>query len=152
VLSLRQKLKPEFTNLAVRGIAPGSQPFVLWKDQQYAANRLRCRSDALLLLSSPKVQGSLRLDGLAKDALDVPAGQEWRTRYQAALQRFCAAFPDAFYVPERVLIFLDEDKDSKGRLLSAGFHLMTGYFRDDAPLSALMLEEQEQRELDRLWE
>src|SRR5437762_5902294 len=30
VVSLRQKLQPDFTNLAVRGIAPGSQPFVLW--------------------------------------------------------------------------------------------------------------------------
>ena len=57
-----------------------------------------------------------------------------------------------FYVPERVLIFLKADKDSKGRLLSAGFHLMTGYFRYDAPLSALLLNEAQQRELDRLWD
>jgi len=49
VTGLRQRLRPEFTNLAVRGIAPGSQPFVLWKDQQYAANRLRCRDDTLSL-------------------------------------------------------------------------------------------------------
>jgi hypothetical protein len=69
-----------------------------------------------------------------------------------ALRRFCAIFPDAFYVPERGLIFLKEDKESKGRLLSAGFHLMTGYFRDDAPLSALLLDEEQRRELDRLWD
>jgi hypothetical protein len=29
---------------------------------------------------------------------------------------------------------------------------MTGYFRDDAPLSALMLDESQQRELNRLWD
>ena len=29
---------------------------------------------------------------------------------------------------------------------------MTGYFRDDAPLYALMLDERQQRQLDRLWE
>jgi len=62
------------------------------------------------------------------------------------LDRFCRVFPDAFYVPERVLIFLKEDKDSRGRLLSAGFHLMTGYFRDDAPLSELILDEQAKHE------
>jgi hypothetical protein len=51
-----------------------------------------------------------------------------------------------------VLVFLKEDKDSKGRLLSAGFHLMTGYFRDDTPLSDLILDERAQRDLDNLWE
>ena len=49
-------------------------------------------------------------------------------------------------------MFLKEDKDSRGRLLSAGFHLMTGYFRDDAPLYDLILDNQGQRELDALWE
>jgi hypothetical protein len=113
----------EITNLIVRGIAAGSQPLVLWKDEQYAANRLRCCADA----SEP-------------------------TADEATLRRFCAIFPDTFYVPERVRVFLKEDKESKGRLLSAGFHLMTGYFRDDAPLYALMLDEFQQRELDRLWD
>jgi hypothetical protein len=150
--SLRQKLQPDFTNLSVRGIAPGSQPFVLWMDQQYAANRLRCRDDALLLQSLPKAQGESPLDSSAESALVVPVDEPGRALYEAALRRFCAIFPDAFYVPERGLIFLKEDKESQGRLLSAGFHLMTGYFRDDAPLSALMLDEPQRRELDRLWD
>src|SRR5439155_22621155 len=38
-----------------------------------------------------------------------------------------------------------------GRLLSAGFHSMTGYFRDDGPLYELILDRDGQRELDRLW-
>ena len=152
VASLRQKLKPEFANLAVRGIAPGSQPFVLWKDQQYAANRLRRRDDVLSLQDSPNVQGGPLPSAVVQRALVVPAGESGRARYEAGLRRFCAIFPDVFYVPERGLIFLEEDKESKGRLLSAGFHLMTGYFRDDAPLSALMLDEPQRRELNRLWD
>ena len=143
---------PEITNLAVRGIAPGSQPFVLWKDQQFAANRLRCREDVLSLLSLSKKQIEPPLDAVAESTLVVPADANDRARYEAGLRRFCAIFPDAFYVPERGLIFLKEDKESQGRLLSAGFHLMTGYFRDDAPLSALMLDEPQRRELDRLWD
>jgi hypothetical protein len=71
-----------------------------------------------------------------------------RTR---ALTLFCATFPDAFYIPERGCIHVDADKQNKGRLLSAGFHLMGGYFRDDAPLCELILDGDGQRELDRLW-
>ena len=40
----------------------------------------------------------------------------------------------------------------KGRLLTAGFHLMQGYFRDDAPLCELVLDEAGRRELDALWQ
>jgi hypothetical protein len=151
VTSLRQKLTPQFTNLAGPGIASGSQPFVLWKDQQFAAHRLRCRDDALLLQDLSNVQTEPPLDAVAREALVVPVDSRGRARYEAGLRRFCAIFPDAFYVPERGRIFLTDDKESKGRLLSAGFHLMTGYFRDDAPLSALMLDESQQRELNRLW-
>jgi len=35
--------------------------------------------------------------------------------------------------------------------LTAGFHLMQGYFRDDAPLYELILDEAGRRELDTLW-
>ena len=35
--------------------------------------------------------------------------------------------------------------------LTAGFHLMQGYFRDDAPLCELVLDEAGRRELDALW-
>lgn len=131
----RERLRPEVTNLAVRGVAAGSQPLVLWKNQQMAANRLRYNPGQL----TPSNRVSLNL------------GSD-RTEHEAAMARFCRVFPDAFYVSERVLVFLKEDKDSRGRLLSAGFHLMTGYFRDDAPLSELILEPSAQRELDALWE
>ncbi len=41
--------------------------------------------------------------------------------------------------------------ESKGRLLSAGFHSMMGYFRDDQPLCNLILDDAENKELNELW-
>src|SRR5204863_5212421 len=70
--------------------------------------------------------------------------------YEASLQKFCSIFPDTFYVSERARVYMDPEKEKKlaGRLLSAGFHSQMGYFRDDAPLYDLMLDENQQRELD----
>jgi hypothetical protein len=82
VTVLREKLKPQFTNLAVRGIAPGSQAFVLWKDEQYAANRLRCREDVLSFENLPEVQGDLTLDREAEKALGVPNDEKGRAGYR----------------------------------------------------------------------
>jgi hypothetical protein len=67
------------------------------------------------------------------------------------LQRFCHDFPAAFFVADRGPYF-DPSAAGQGRLLTAGFHLMQGYFRDDEPLCDLVLSEEEHRELDRLWQ
>ena len=69
--------------------------------------------------------------------LVVPAGQ--RELYETAFAKFCSVFPDAFYVEERGRNYLDKTKD-RGRYLSAGFHNVMGYFRDDQPLYELLLE------------
>jgi len=87
----------------------------------------------------------------------------WRNRRLAALRMsppsdggpadvrtFCRVFPSAFFLSERPPAF-DEKGGTKGRLLTAGFHLMQGYFRDDAPLRELILDEAGRRELDALW-
>ncbi|MDR3636979.1 MAG: DUF1592 domain-containing protein [Isosphaeraceae bacterium] len=87
----------------------------------------------------------------------------WRNRRLAALRMsppkddaprdirtFCRVFPDAFFLSERPPYF-DPKGNVKGRLLTAGFHLMQGYFRDDAPLCALVLDEAGRRDLDSLW-
>src|SRR5262249_2475464 len=79
--------------------------------------------------------------------LEVPSGQ--RERYEAAFERFAAVFPDAFYVSERGRHFPDNTRDT-GRSLSAGFHNVMGYFRDDKPLYELILDEKAQNELDGL--
>jgi hypothetical protein len=80
--------------------------------------------------------------------LIVPAGQ--RAKYEASFARFANVFPDAFYIKERGRYYPDDSED-KGRLLSAGFHNVMGYFRDDTPLMEMILNDQEREELDRLW-
>jgi hypothetical protein len=85
--------------------------------------------------------------------LTIPADENERARHIAAFEQFCRVFPDAFYIRERGRVFLEgRDQQEKGRLLSAGFHSMMGYFRDDVPLYELVLDEAEQHELDRLWQ
>ena len=63
---------------------------------------------------------------------------------------FCRVFPSAFFVEDRGAYF-DPKGAGKGRLLTAGFHLMQGYFRDDQPLCELVLDEAQKKELDALW-
>ena len=86
--------------------------------------------------------------------LIIPDGSDEHARYEAAFARFADVFPDAFYITERGRVYLDAEKEQEnaGRLLSAGLHSMTGYFRDDQPLYELILDEAGQKELDALWD
>ena len=86
--------------------------------------------------------------------LEVPADRADRARHEAAFERFADLFPDAFYITERARVYMDAEKEQEnaGRLLSAGFHSMTGYFRDDRPLYDLILDDAGRHELDRLWD
>jgi len=171
VVQLRRKLEPRFPGLTVKGMRATSQPFLMWKNRQYATHRMDYDRDALQVEgearivqtdSTPKNKGAAENDIVDEEAaerlrnrlpndpdLRVPAGQ--RARYEAAFARFCAVFPDAFYISERGRNYLDPTKD-KGRLLSAGFHNLMGYFRDDLPLYELILDEKGQKELDALWQ
>ena len=45
-----------------------------------------------------------------------------------------------------------DDSQDKGRLLSAGYHNVMGYWRDDTPLMELILDDKGQKELNRLWD
>src|SRR5205085_7813 len=140
VVQLRQKLEPQVRNLKISGVHEGSQSFVLWKNRQYAAYRRSYYKPAL---------------AVAGDAdLAIPADETERARHEASFARFCDVFPDAFFVSERGRDYVGKpkDKQEKGRLLSAGFHSMMGYFRDDQPLYDLVLDEREQKELDGLWQ
>lgn len=53
--------------------------------------------------------------------------------------RICATFPNRFY-------YVDNERG-----LAAGFHLVDGFFRDDQPLMEKVLDDEQQRELNRLW-
>ena len=52
--------------------------------------------------------------------------------------------------PERGKFFPDNSADA-GRLLSAGYHSVMGFWRDDNPLVELILDEKGKKELDQLW-
>jgi len=54
--------------------------------------------------------------------------------------RFAKVFPDGFYVSERGRYFPDDVTD-KGRLLSASYHNVMGYYRDDTALREMILDE-----------
>ena len=268
VLNLRDQLVPNVPNLGGGGFGGGSQPAVLWKDRQMAANRrvldasrLRAGvptlaanlpelgSGALVpaaaaggalaaldkapttgILATPKVGEKLAAglgtpaapvaktaaDGRALSALEiadlalaaqparkaggplpktpdivkyggvflnapvvtatssvtaqlarakkrgtsadpdliVPEDQAERGRHEAGFTRFASIFPDAFFISERARVFQDAETEAtlEGRLLSAGLHAQTGYFRDDGPLAELVLDDASRRELDKLWD
>jgi hypothetical protein len=150
VVRLRRQLEPEVGKLRVKGVSPGSQPFVLWGNRQ-RASRHRSYSGKVFP-DLRKLAGQLRgADaGLANLLAPKATDAETERRLRGELERFCAAFPDAFVVSDRGPYF-NPKAAGQGRPLTAGFHLMQGYFRDDEPLCELILDERQRRELDGLW-
>jgi mono/diheme cytochrome c family protein len=176
IVDLRQKLMPRWDNLRLKGVAEGSQPFILWKNGQYAAHRRSYDPEVL------QAEGVEPADGDADPSADdgddgasvngsgqsrreqrrrprdpdlfVPAEPLRRAACEASFAKFCDVFPDAFYISERgrAHMSLEKQKQDKGRLLTAGFHNSHGYFRDDQPLYELVLDDGGRAELDRLWD
>jgi mono/diheme cytochrome c family protein len=149
VVKLRGQVQVKVENLTVPGMNPGAQALVLRKDRAMAAGRRKYGGGGL----------QLKLDDLGvgadvKQALTPPTDEADQKKFESAFERFCSVFPDAFVVSERGRVFLDPkvDATNTGRLLSAGFHNQMGYFRDDGPLSELILDEAGRHELDKLWE
>ncbi len=128
-------------------------------DARRACERMRARVIRLRKGFEPRV-GEMRTRGIS------PGSQPfvlWRARRLASgrmsargftaprdVKVFCRVFPDAFVVSDRPPYF-DLKGGAQGRPLSAGFHLMQGYFRDDAPLCELVLDDALRNELDSLW-
>ena len=167
VTRIRAHTAMQFAAPEVSGLPAQSQPLLNWKLKEFAEHRrdsdprdLRNDNDP------PEVMPQIpRYPGLHKEAaarwaalsakarfgdqdLVVPAGE--RKQYETAFQRFASVFPDTFYVSERGRYFPDDSED-KGRLLSAGYHSVLGFFRDDTPLMELILDPKGQQDLDRLW-
>lgn len=168
VIKIRAHTAMQFTAPVVKGLPPASQPLLNWKLREFASHRLESDPNDLRNDSDPPpiVPAIPDYAGLHKEAaprwaaisakaragdidLIVPAAQ--RGRYEAAFSRFASVFPDAFYITERGRYFPDDSAD-KGRLLSAGYHSVVGFFRDDQPLMQLILDSQKQKELNRLWD
>ncbi len=170
VVAIRKKTEMRFPDLQVQGINRTAQPFLMWRNKLYATHRNDFDRSALQVegetvaapeaAPAPKRAMTADLDEgipaaqpkkrMGPDAdLHVPAGE--RARYEAAFARFSAVFPDAFYVPERGRYFPDMTRDT-GRHLSAGFHNLMGYFRDDLPLYSMVLDAKQQKQLDEMWQ
>jgi hypothetical protein len=168
VVRIRRDTAMQFAAPVVKGLPAASQPLLNWKLQEFASHRrdsdpndLRNDTDPPPVTPEiPKYAGlhreaatrwaAVSAKARASDPdLVVPAAQ--RRRYEAAFARFASVFPDAFYITERGRYFPDDSAD-KGRLLSAGYHSVVGFFRDDTPLMELILDEQGQKEINRLWD
>src|SRR6185437_4576736 len=150
VLRLRRQLKPKIVKLHTKGISAGSQPFVLGMNRQLASQHRIYSGVVLSDLRKMADQLTNADAGLAKLFEAKETGAENERRLRKELERFCEVFPDTFFVSDRGPYF-DPKGAGKGRPLTAGFHLMHGYFRDDQPLCELILDEPQRRQLDTLW-
>jgi hypothetical protein len=165
VANVRKKVEPRFINITAGSIGAAWQPLLIWKNTQYATHRRKFDARQLQVEGEPRFDQASVVEpewenpfGPGKTILVenqpgdpdlfVPAGQ--RARYEAAWGRFCSVFPDMFYMESRGRNYFKTGKD-EGRYLSAGFHNVMGYFRDDQPLYELLLGEKQQTELDRMW-
>jgi hypothetical protein len=175
VIRMRKDTSLKFASPKVKGLNPATQPLMNWKNRAYATHRRDFDRTALRVEGEPPPPEPVRPEGkgglvgagangedvnalraiaadydsrMANPDLAVPAGG--RARYEAAFAKFSSIFPDTFYVRERGRFYPDDSED-KGRLLSAGFHNVMGYTRDDAPLSELLLDDKGQKELEALW-
>ncbi len=167
VTRIRAHTAKEFFAPKVKGLPAASQPLLNWKLREYSLHRREFEPKTLRNDTDPPPAEPVipRFAGLHQEAatrwaavsakarmndadLIVPAAE--RKRYEAAFARFAQVFPDRFYITERGRFWPDETQD-KGRLLSAGYHSVIGFYRDDRPLLELILDERGKRELDRLW-
>jgi hypothetical protein len=132
------------------GISPGSQPLVLWHNRQLSSRHRAYAGDVFRDLRKLHEEVKALDPALAKQFVPANTDEKSERRLRGALGRFCEVFPDTFVVIDRGPYF-DPKAAGKGRPLTAGFHLMQGYFRDDGPLCDLILDAAQRRELDGLW-
>jgi hypothetical protein len=163
---LRKKIAWRFGNVSVPAeFSAGGYCNILWKDRLYATHRRSFNPSLLQIGGVPALRpGSVRASSLGKveetaapvpDPVDpdlfAPQEEAERAPYLASFSAFSGLFPDAFYIDERGLMESDGIYQRSGRLLTGGTHNATSYFRDDAPLMELILDEKGQKELDALW-
>ena len=165
IVNVRKKVEPRFINITAGPIGTAWQPLLIWKNTQYATHRRKLDPRQLQVEGEPLFDQddvvepewdnpfgpgkTILVENEPGDPdLFVPAGQ--RARYEAAWGRFCGVFPDMFYKESRGRNYFRTGKD-QGRYLSAGFHNVMGYFRDDQPLYELLLDEEQQATLDEMW-
>src|SRR5215475_1999338 len=171
VVKIRRHTEKLFADVEAPGFNANFQPIAVFRLRLLAGNRRSFDASALRVEGEAPQQGFIVTRGSTfgreeaeelKRAvaayikerqedpdLVIPGGE--RARYEAAFARFCSVFPTAFCLRERGRFYPITSMDN-GRFLGAGFHNVMGYFRDDAPLVQLILDEDGKKELDALWQ
>lgn len=129
--------------------APSELQFVLTAEQRRQLQGRRLLLPLELNSADVAVNAQLGMAAAAADAVSAATATAGELLADAAspcvqrlrpfAEKFCEVFPDRF-------VYVDP-----GRGLEAGFHLVEGFFRDDAPLVRLVLSDEQRRELDDLW-
>lgn len=168
LVRIRKDTSMQFYSPKVKGLFAATQPLLNWKLAQYAANRRKFDPGSLRNVEDPPAtpptlprfpglgeEGGVRWaavmkrNQLANPDLAVPKAE--RAAYEKSFEKLANVFPDFFFVSERGRFFPDDTQD-KGRLLSAGYHNVMGYTRDDTPLQELILDDAGVKRLNRLWD
>ncbi len=171
VARIRRHTERLFHTPEAPGVNVSYQPLVMYRNQLLAAHRRDFDPAALRTAGEPLPQNFIVTQGppfgrkeveelkssiaaytkarLEDPDLMIPTGE--RARYEAAFARFSQVFPTAFCLRERGRFYPITSMD-KERYLGSGLHSLMGYFRDDAPLIELILDEKEKQELDALWD
>jgi hypothetical protein len=142
VTGARQKLAFRYQVPRARPLHQASQILAMHANRLWASRRHELNSSVLVSAD----QATPTTDPL----LVVPTEEAARGAAIASLERFAEVFPDVFLITERTSPWLAANQT--GRLLSAGFHSASGYYRDDGPLYNLILNDTERREIDALWQ
>jgi hypothetical protein len=167
VVRIRLDTGMQYATPLVKGLPSASEALMDWKLQMFADHRRDSDPAALrndedpppVVAPIPRYPG-LHRDGAAHWAAvinksraedpDLVVPKASRAKYEESFARFANVFPDQFYASERGRYFPDDSQD-KGRLLSAGYHNVMGYYRDDTALQQLILNDAQIKELNRLW-
>jgi hypothetical protein len=170
VVKIRRHTGRLITAPSAEGFGANFQPIAAWRNRQialthrdYDPSSLRVEGEPLvpLIVTRGPTFGNREAIQLQEEIakfikerqedpdLLVPVGQ--RERYEEALARFSSVFPDRFHLRERGRFYPIDTMD-EGRYLSAGLHNLMGYFRDDATLAELILDDNARKELDTLWQ
>jgi hypothetical protein len=106
----------------------------------YADASLDGKESGLRMARVALLNQKAKADSMAGSTLLFAADHPAAKQFAASSEAFCRLFPNRFY-------FVDETRG-----ISAGFHLIEGFFRDDQPLYNSVLSKDEKRSIDRLWD
>ena len=137
IVQLRKKIEPRFLNIVAGDVNAAEQPFMIWKNMQYATHRHDVRSGAVAgrgravshrtmsptsrarpATLRPRTHG--RITNHARRSGPRGAGGQ-RARYEAAFAKFCRVFPDMFYMAGARAELLRQDARIEGRYLERRF-------------------------------